>query len=109
MTVGILTLEIHLPQARSLKDKRQVMRSLKERLRSRHNVAVSELEEHADLWQRSEIAVVSVASRREPLEQLFDTVLREAESQIPGHVSQSGCDYIEGSDGGPGGWEEDWA
>lgn len=109
MTVGILTLEIHLPQAHSLKDKRQVLRSLKERLRARHNVAVSELSEHADLWQRAAIAVVSVASRREPLERLFETVRREAETQVPGHVDETGCDYIEGSDGGPGGWEEDWA
>lgn len=109
MTVGILTLEIHLPRAHSLKDKRQVMRSLKDRLRSRHNVAVSELEEHADLWQRAEIAVVSVASRREPLEQLFQAVRREAEAIVPGHVSETGCDYIEGSDGGPAGWQEDWS
>ena len=109
MTVGILTLEIHLPQARSLKDKRQVLRSLKERLRSRHNVAVSELEEHADLWQRAGLAIVSVASRREPIEVLFATVRREAENQVPGHVSESGCDFIEGSDGGPGGWEGDWS
>ena len=109
MTVGILTLEIHLPQAHSLKDKRQVMRSLKERLRSRHNVAVSELEEHADLWQRAELAIVSVASRREPLETLFASIRREAETQVPGYVSESGCDYIDSSDGGPGGWEGDYA
>jgi uncharacterized protein len=106
MTVGILTFEVHVPQARSLKDKRQVVRSLKERLRSRPNVAVSELEEHADLWQRASIAVVSVASRREPLEALFETVIREVESQIPGHLIETGRDYLEGADGGPGGWSE---
>ena len=61
MTVGVLTFDLHLPQARSLKDKRQVVRSVKERLRARHNVAVSELEEHADVWQRASLAVVSVA------------------------------------------------
>ena len=38
MPVGLLTLEIHIPDARSLKDKRQVLRSLKERLRARFNV-----------------------------------------------------------------------
>ncbi len=106
MTVGILTFELHVPQARSLKDKRQVVRSVKERLRSRHNVAVSELEEHADLWQRASVAVVSVASRREVLEALFEKVIRETESQVPGHLVETGRDFLEGADGGPGGWSE---
>jgi uncharacterized protein YlxP (DUF503 family) len=108
MTVGVYTFEIHLPAARSLKDKRQVVRRLKDRLRSRHNVAVSELEEHADLWQRGTIAVVSIASGRDALEELFDAVQREAESHVPGEVIETGRDFIEASDGGPGGWEGDW-
>ena len=105
MTIGVLTFDVHLPQARSLKDKRQVVRSVKERLRSRHNVAVSELEDDADLWQRASIAVVSVASARDPLERLFEAVIREVESQIPGHLVETGRDYLEGADGGPSGWE----
>jgi len=108
MTVGVFTFEIHLPGARSLKDKRQVLRRLKDRLRSRHNVAVSELEEHAGLWQRGTIAVVSVASRRDALEDLFEAIRREVESDVPGEVIETGRDFIEGSDGGPGGWEGDW-
>ncbi len=44
MPVGLLTLEIYIPDAHSLKDKRQVIRSLKDRLRSRFNVAVAELD-----------------------------------------------------------------
>ncbi len=108
MTIGVFTFEIHLPAARSLKDKRQVVKSLKDRLRARHNVAVAELAEHADLWQRTSLAVVSVASRREILEKLFDTIRREAERHVPGHVIETGNDFIEGSDGGPGGWQEGW-
>ncbi len=108
MTIGILTFEIHLPGARSLKDKRQVVRSLKARLRARHNVAVAELAEHAGLWQRTSLAVVSVASSRDVLEQLFETVRRDAERQIPGELIETGNDFIEGSDGGAAGWERDW-
>ena len=51
MPIGLLTLEIHISDARSLKDKRQVLRSLKDRLRAHFNVAVSELE-HQEAWQR---------------------------------------------------------
>jgi uncharacterized protein YlxP (DUF503 family) len=71
-------------------------------------VAVSEIEEHAELWQRAGLAVVSVASRREVLERLFEVVLEEAAREVPGDVIETGIDFIDGSDGGPGGWEEEW-
>ncbi len=61
MPIGLLTLEIHIPDARSLKDKRQVLRSLKDRLRGRFNVAVAELD-HQDTWQRSQIGMVSLSN-----------------------------------------------
>lgn len=105
MTIGVLSFEIRLPEARSLKDKRQVVRSLKERLRSRHNVAVGETDDHAQVWQRAEIVVVSVASRRDPLERLFESIVAEAESWIPGYLIETGRDYLEGADGGPRGWD----
>ena len=107
MTIGLLTVEIHLPQSRSLKDKRQVLRSVKDRLRSHHNLALCEIEDGADLWQRASVAVVSVASRRDVLENLFETVIRETERQIPGHLIETGREFLEGSDGGPRGWTEE--
>jgi uncharacterized protein YlxP (DUF503 family) len=109
VTIGLLTLEIHLPQSRSLKDKRQVLRSLKDRLRSRHNVAVCELEEGADLWQRARVAIVSMASRRDVLETLFETIVRENEGRVPGHLIESGREFLDGADGGLSGWEEDFS
>ena len=59
MVIGLLTLDLHFPGARSLKDKRQALRSLETRLRNKFNVAVAEVE-HQDLWQRARVAVVSV-------------------------------------------------
>jgi len=104
VTIGVLTFDVHLPQARSLKDKRQVIRSVKERLRSRHNVSVSEIGDDADLWQRASIAVVS---GHDPLERLFEAVIREVASQIPGDLVETGRDFLDGADGGPAGWEEE--
>jgi uncharacterized protein YlxP (DUF503 family) len=78
MPVGLLTLEIHIPDARSLKDKRQVLRSLKERLRARFNVAVAELD-HQDTWQRSQVGIVSLSNDETHLEQSLQTVFDEAE------------------------------
>lgn len=107
MTLGLYTFELHLPMARSLKDKRQVVRRLKDRLRARHNVAVAEIDDHHELWQRAGLAVVSVATNREPLVRLFEAVFREAETQVPGHVIETGTEFIDAVDGGPSGWTED--
>jgi len=78
MPIGLLTLEIHIPEARSLKDKRQVIRSLKDRLRGQFNVAVSELD-HQDLWQRALIGVVSLSGDAKHLEQSMQAILAESE------------------------------
>jgi len=109
LTIGVYSFEIHLPASRSLKDRRRVTRRLKERLRSRLNVAVAELEHLNDLWQRAGFVVVSVAGRREPLERLFETVHREIVTLVPGEVIETGRDFIEGADGGDAGWDEEWA
>jgi len=108
MTVGIYSFEIHLPAARSLKDKRQVLRRLKDRLRAHHNIALAEGTEHHELWQRAGLTVVSVADRREPLERLFEAVHREAQKHVPGEVIETGVEYLDGADGGVAGWGESW-
>jgi uncharacterized protein YlxP (DUF503 family) len=81
MPVGLLTLEIHIPDARSLKDKRQVLRSLKDRLRARFNVAVAELD-HQDTWQRSQIGIVSLSNDEAHLQQSLLEVFDEAEKLL---------------------------
>ncbi len=70
-------LELHFPGARSLKDKRQALRSLEERIRRRFNVSIAEVEHH-DLWQRSRLAVVSVNTDHSHLESTLDSVAGEA-------------------------------
>ncbi len=61
MVVGIVRVELHLPGARSLKDKRQVVRSLKERIRERVQASVAEVE-FQDLWQRAALGVAVVSA-----------------------------------------------
>ncbi len=77
MVIGLLTLEIHLPGARSLKDKRQVLRGLLARIRKRFNVSVAEVE-HQDLWQRAGLAVVAVNTDQGHLEATLQSVAGEA-------------------------------
>lgn len=61
MIVGVVTTEISLPEACSLKDKRSVLRSLKDRVRNRMNVSVAEVGRQ-DEWRFAELAFVTVAA-----------------------------------------------
>jgi uncharacterized protein len=78
MAVGLLTLELFLAEAHSLKDKRQVLRSLKDRLRGNFNVAVAELD-FEDTWQRSVVGVVTLANEEHHVEESLQKVLAEAD------------------------------
>ena len=78
MPVGLLTLELHIQHAQSLKDKRQVLRSLKDRLRAKFNVAVAELEHH-DKWQRSVVGVVTLSHEEQHVEESLQHILSEAD------------------------------
>ncbi len=75
--IGVLTFTLQLDHARSLKDKRQVVRSLKDRLRSRYNVAVAEIDDQ-HLWQRGLIAAVTVGANRAIAEHTLQAVEKEA-------------------------------
>ena len=59
MTVGLLTLDIRVPGSRSLKDKRRVVKSLKEQMRGRYNCSVAEVG-FKDQWARAEVVVAVV-------------------------------------------------
>jgi uncharacterized protein YlxP (DUF503 family) len=68
--IAFLTLELRIEHAQSLKDKRQVVRSLKDRLRAHFNVAVAELDSNG-LWNRATLGVVSVSDSRDYLDGLM--------------------------------------
>jgi len=68
MPVGMLTLELHIPDAQSLKDK----------LRREFNVAVAELEHH-DVWQRSVVGVVTLSNEEKHVREMLQKVLDEAD------------------------------
>jgi uncharacterized protein len=77
MPIAFLTLELTIEAAQSLKDRRQVVRSLKDRLRGSFNVSVAELDS-AELWNRATIGVVSISGSRDYLDGLMKNVERKA-------------------------------
>jgi len=79
VVVGLITWELHLDGCQSLKDKRQILRSLKDRLHQRFNVSAAETD-HQDLWQRAELSACTVTPDRRHAEE----VLRSADRLVEG-------------------------
>ena len=77
MVVGILRLTLYIHGAASLKDKRQVLRKVTDRLRSRFNVSVAEVGEH-DIWQKAVIGIAAVANDRSFVNEVLDKCARDA-------------------------------
>lgn len=82
MHVAVLRIDLHLPHAQSLKDKRMAVRSVRDRLRKRFNVSVAELD-HQELWQRAEIGVASIGPDAGYLESQLARALEDVERTLP--------------------------
>lgn len=76
MFVGIVRIELHLPAAGSLKDKRAIVRSLKDRIRERTAAAVAEVD-HQDLWQRCALGVAVVSGTSHHVDELLQAVRQQ--------------------------------
>jgi uncharacterized protein YlxP (DUF503 family) len=73
--VGILTVELHFPEAHSLKEKRHFVRSAKAHLQNRVGASVSEVDHH-DVWQRARLTVACVAREHREVTRLLDEAER---------------------------------
>jgi uncharacterized protein len=93
MAIGLLTLELHLPEAQSLKNKRQVLRSLKDRLRGHFNVAVAELD-FEETWQRSVVGVVTLGNEEQHVEESLQKVLAEADKILGPALIAHAIDFL---------------
>ena len=72
-TVGLCTLEMHIPAATSLKEKRSVIKSMLEGIRHKFNVSAAETE-HNDLWQRAEISIACVSNSQPVVDSTLNKV-----------------------------------
>jgi uncharacterized protein YlxP (DUF503 family) len=78
--VGILTIELHFPEAGSLKGKRKFVKSAKAQLQNRFGAAVAEVDHH-ELWQRSRLTVACVAREHHEVAQLLEEAVRYLNGQ----------------------------
>lgn len=92
--IGVLTLELWIEDAHSLKEKRHVVSSVKEKLRHRFNVAVAEIG-YQDVWQRALISAVTVSSDHTYAEGVLQSVEREAANLLGGMLVSTTVEWIE--------------
>ena len=74
MIVGVCKIELYIPEANSLKAKRKVIKSLKDRVRKKFNVSIAEVELQ-NLWQRAILGVATVSNDKKQVDATFSKVI----------------------------------
>jgi hypothetical protein len=93
MIIGSLRVRLLIPDSNSLKDKRSVLKKTIHRLRTHYNCAVAEVDDH-DIWRSAILAVVTVAARREQVDSLLVTVMRDLETAADFEVIEQHTEYL---------------
>jgi uncharacterized protein YlxP (DUF503 family) len=83
--IALGTVEVHLPDAGSLKGKRHLLKGLKEKVKHRFEVSIAEVDHH-DVWQRATLAVACVSSDTRHANEVVDKALDFIETWVEGHV-----------------------
>jgi len=97
MPVAHLTLELRIEHAQSLKDRRQVVRSIKDQLRQGFNISIAEMDE-AVTWQSATLGVVAISHSRRYLHGLIEEVERAARrmaNELGAELTDAFWDYVE--------------
>ncbi len=92
--LGVLHMELQIEHAESIKDRRNVVRSLKARLRSRHNVAVAEIGPQ-DILNRALVSAVTISPDREFAEKVLQAVERDAADVLGGMLASSYVEWVD--------------
>lgn len=96
MPVARLTLEIEIPHAQSLKDRRQLVRSLKDRLRHAFNLAIAELDT-GEIWNRATLGIAVISGSRSYLTgqlQEIDQAAHRITQSLGGQISDSYAEFL---------------
>ena len=92
-SIGVITFELRIEDSRSLKDKRHYVQGLKDRLRTKFNVAVAEIDAQ-DSWQRGVVACVTVSPDQVFAEKVLQAVEREAASLLGGILVDATVEWL---------------
>jgi len=91
--IALGLVELHLPDAASLKDKRHVLQGLKEKVRAKFEVAVAEVD-HQDVWQRATLAVAYVSADARHANTVVSKALDYIEDTVEGQVLDTSVEIL---------------
>lgn len=97
MVIASARYELRIPAAGSLKDKRQVLRGLIERLRNRYNVSVAEVA-NQDEWRKATIGIACVSSTQHHARHLVDVATRHVEGCLEIEIAHVAIDFFSDED-----------
>jgi hypothetical protein len=93
MVIGLLQLSLYIADNASLKDKRNVIKSLKDKLRNNFNISVSEVR-HNDVWQRAVLAVATVGTDRSYVNTLLNQVVKFVDNSGNAEILDSNIELL---------------
>ncbi len=91
--VALGLVELHLPDVGSLKDKRHVLKGLKEKVRARFEVSVAEVD-HQDVWQRATLAVAYVSADARHANTVISKAMDFIEDNVAGRVIDTSVEIL---------------
>lgn len=91
--IAVLTLELYIPSAESLKDKRQVVKSIKERVKAHYNISIAEFGE-TEKWQTATLAICTVGNDRRKLGQTLQAILNKIDNWRQADITHQQIEYL---------------
>ena len=91
--IGVLYINVHIPMSQSLKDKRMVLKSLKDRIRHKFNVSIAELDGR-DKWQTATLAFAMIGNDNRYLDQCLQNILSDAQRQNGMEICDHQIEFI---------------
>ena len=88
MYIGALRIELYMPQCHNLKEKRQVIRSVIDRISNRFNVAISEVDKN-DLWQVCSLGIACISNSEYNAREILESVDRSVRAEGKAEVLES--------------------
>ncbi|MCH8300574.1 MAG: DUF503 domain-containing protein [Candidatus Marinimicrobia bacterium] len=80
--LGLLQLDIFIPESRSLKDKRKVIKSIRETVRKKFNVSIAETGDH-EIWGKSQLSISKVSNQSDVIRKEFQNIQKDIERRYP--------------------------
>jgi uncharacterized protein len=93
MVVGVLRLTLYIGESHSLKEKRAVLRKIKDRVRNEFNVSIAECEEH-DLWQKTQLGICQVGTDQAHIDGALQAAVRFIENMHLAEVGEADVEFL---------------